>query len=393
MAPPPHAEFLLHTPDSVFWVSTGGGKVHVRGEPLTLARYDGHFYEVYSVDDDFSYDDALLLGDRLYRRDLTTGDSSVVFADTVVSRIALAYARAHPDERPLGPDQDGEANPATSATAEVDVLGIFGPYLSFEYHVDVAQSNQPAWHATRRGVIDLRTGRQSSLADLFGAAEGQRITDAGRATYAAIRDSVAHRRSAMEADQRRAADALAREEFDDRSFAIEGDDGDLTVTFDIPGRGDGAAGNLVELDPVRVDGTAWWRAVRDELAQSDTSETDDTDRWTGPGYTVIARYDTSGKIAHVSIGDSTQREWSVATVTAPLSRVDWLDRPALGDGDRRALMRAFNQAATYDEKTRVAFAAPDRHVYVRPVSLAKPPRRRCDPARPSRKVMTRRPSS
>ena len=96
-APPPHVEFLLSSADSAFWVTTIEGKLRVRGAPLVLARYDGRFYELYSADDDFSYDDALLLGQRLYRRDLTTGDSSVVFADTVVSRVAFAYARAHPD--------------------------------------------------------------------------------------------------------------------------------------------------------------------------------------------------------------------------------------------------------------------------------------------------------
>ena len=87
------------------------GRPEVRGEPLVLARYGGRWYEVYSADDDKSYDDALLVGQFLYRRDLLTGDSSLVFADTVVPRMAAAYARAHPDEKPLSPDEDGEADP------------------------------------------------------------------------------------------------------------------------------------------------------------------------------------------------------------------------------------------------------------------------------------------
>ena len=32
------------------------------------------------------------------------------------------------------------------------------------------------------------------------------------------------------------------------------------------------------------------------------------DRWTGPGYDVLARYDTSGETARVTIADSSKRE-------------------------------------------------------------------------------------
>src|ERR1041384_2164356 len=99
-APPPRAEFLLSSQDSTFWVATTAGAVHVRGVPITLARYGGRFYELYTADDDFSYDDALLLGERLYRRDIVSGDSIVLFADTAVARLAASYGRAHPDEEP-----------------------------------------------------------------------------------------------------------------------------------------------------------------------------------------------------------------------------------------------------------------------------------------------------
>ena len=98
-ASPPTAEFLVSTADSTFWVSAGAGGVRVRGEPLTLAHVDGRYYELYTADDDYSYPDALLLGARLYRRDLRSGDSAVVFVDTIVPRVAAAYARAHPDEQ------------------------------------------------------------------------------------------------------------------------------------------------------------------------------------------------------------------------------------------------------------------------------------------------------
>ena len=140
-----------------------------------LARYGGRWYEVYSADDDRSYDDALLVGQFMYRRDLLTGDSSLVFADTVVPRMAAAYARAHPDERPLSPDEDGEADPSQQATAELDILDVFGPFLSYEYHLDVSTRGGNSWHATRRGVVDLRSGKPSGVRELFGAANGDRV--------------------------------------------------------------------------------------------------------------------------------------------------------------------------------------------------------------------------
>src|SRR5262249_21750207 len=86
--PPPAAEFLVSGTDSTFWVATTNGGTRVRGAPLVLANYDGKFYELYSADDDYSFPDASLVGERLYRRDLISGDSSLVFADTVVPRVA-----------------------------------------------------------------------------------------------------------------------------------------------------------------------------------------------------------------------------------------------------------------------------------------------------------------
>src|SRR5215468_1834193 len=118
--PPPAAEFLLSSADSTFWVATTKGETRVRGAPLVLANYDGKFYELYSADADFSFPDASLVGERLYRRDLLTGDSTLVFSDTVVPRVAKEYALAHPGERPLGPDDEPDANPSTTVTAEVD---------------------------------------------------------------------------------------------------------------------------------------------------------------------------------------------------------------------------------------------------------------------------------
>jgi len=54
LPPPPRAEFLVATQDSTFWVSTNGRAIRTRGAPLTLAQYDGHFFEIFLADDDRS---------------------------------------------------------------------------------------------------------------------------------------------------------------------------------------------------------------------------------------------------------------------------------------------------------------------------------------------------
>ena len=348
---PPRAEFLLESIDSAFWVSTTSGQTHVRGVPIVLARVGDRWYELYAADDDYSYNDAMLVGERLYRRDLVTGDSVAIFVDTIVPRLAREYGRAHPDERPLEPDDEGEANPSTSASAEVDVLDVFGPYLSYEYHVDVDVPGSRPWHTTRRGVLDLRSGREAQLSEVIGPAQATRVLAAGRREYESARDSVLRERSSLGPRERRAADAIARLRFDAKSYTLSDVDGAPAVVFGIPARGEGASGNLVELDPVSVDSAAWWSEVR---AGRPTSDAQGNERWHGKGYVVLARYDTSGEIATLSIADSAKREWPLGAAHGPLNRIDWLDRPPIGADERRALMRAFNAASMYGADTRVA---------------------------------------
>jgi hypothetical protein len=130
-----------------------------------------------------------------------------------------------------------------------------------------------------------------------------------------------------------------------------------TVAFAVPGRGDEAAGNLVELEPIDVAPVGWWQNVRNGLALSDTTGKTDVDRWTGKTYTVLARYDSTGDVARVSIVDSLKHEFNIASIAGPIRRIDWLDDPSIAAVDRDALSRAFNQAARYDDATRIAAVA------------------------------------
>lgn len=350
-SPPPRVEFLLAAADSTFWVATVSGAPKVRGAPMILAKFDGRFYEVYASHEDLSYPDASFLGDRIYRRDLVTGDSTLVIADTLVPRRAREYAAAHPDERPLRPNEDEEADPATSVTAEFDILDVFGPYLSYEYHVDVELPSKQPWHATRQGVLDLRTGKAPPARDLFGRDQAARLTSDARRAYAVIRDSILRAATSLSGEDRQTAEALAHLAFDESSFTLKALDGQLAVSFSVPGHGEGVAGEIVELDPQHVDSVAWWRDLATGMPVGDD---EGNDRWHGSRYQVIARYDTSRTIARLSLADGSDREWQVATVQAPLFQIMWLDNPPVRDKDRQALIRAFNHAAAYADGARIA---------------------------------------
>ena len=156
---------------------------------------------------------------------------------------------------------------------------------------------------------------------------------------------------------RRTAAAIASAQFDDRSFSLSDIDGRPIVVFTVPGRGEGRVGDGVELDPITGPNARWWTEVHEGRPSTDT---DGTDRWTQPGYTVIARYDSAGEIAAVSLADSAHHEWPLTSVTAPLHRIEWLDRPPISAAERRQLTEAFNAAALYDEGARVAVWPPRR---------------------------------
>lgn len=162
---PPSAEFLVATPDSAFWVRTGGQGVHVRSVPMTLAHFGGHFHEVYVADVDRSFNDAIFDGERVYVRDLQTGDSSLVYDDTAIVKLAAQHARAHPDAVALGPDDDNPDDPAVTATGETDVLEVRGPYALLE-HRSTFEHDGGSQHDTVRTAVDLRTGRAATSASM-----------------------------------------------------------------------------------------------------------------------------------------------------------------------------------------------------------------------------------
>jgi hypothetical protein len=365
--PPPPADFVLAAGDSSFWVTSAGGAVHVRGAPLDLARVDGRLYEIYVTDDDRSYGDAVMVGQLVYRRDLVTDDSLLVYQDTIVPRVARQYARLHPDDTPLAPDEDESDDPLWTAAATLDLDDVAGPFVSFSLHADVERDDAPLWHTSRRGVIDLRTGGSATLAAVAGTASGE-VERMRRTVMEATLDSVRVRGDEL---SERAAAVLPHYRLDPASFSITTLDGAPAVSFALPGEGDGDAGHLLALAPIRIGEPAWWSAAASSLPV--TSVDGLRDVWRHGRYEVVVHYDPDRGDARLVLRDSTSREFTVGRVPAPATRIIWLDRPPIDAPTRRALTRAFDEAVLYDDAVRAVAWRQSAQPRRRAPSAVRPP--------------------
>lgn len=346
---PPAADFVLAAGDSSFWVTSRNGEVRVRGAPLELARVDGRFYELYVEDDDRSFEDAVLVGQHVYRRDLISGDSLLVYEDTIVPRLATTYARLHPDDARVRPDDDTNEDPLWRATATVDLTDLHGPFLSYSLHVDVERDDASPWHTSRRGVIDLTTGRPASLARVA-AGDLTPIRKRRTLALAATLDSV--RTGGDRIDRARTTALLGSYRLEPDGFTLTLVDGEPAVSYALAGTGAGEAGHLLELPPIRIGEPSWWSEVAPTLPIG--SADGGRDVWRHGRYDVVVRYDSSADVARLLLRDSTSREWPIAQVPAPALRIFWLDKPSVDSTARRALSRAFDESAMYDDAARTA---------------------------------------
>lgn len=352
--PPPAAEFVLSAGDSSFWVTSANGSLRVRGAPLQLAVVDGRLYELYVADDDRSFENAVLIGQRVYRRDLQSGDSLLVYQDTLVPRLARQYARLHPDDAPLGAADDPSDEPAWTATSTLDLGDLAGPFLSYTVHTDVERDDAPLWHTSRRGVLDIRNGRPATLSAVAGS--GRREVERARAlVLGTTLDSV---RAARSAGGVRAAAMLPYYRLDPSSFTLTTVDGAPAIAYALPGAGLGDAGHLLALAPIPLGEPSWWSEAASSLPVA--SADGQRDVWRRPGYEVVVRYDSTSDAGRLALRDSTSREWSLGRVPAPATRVMWLDRPPLDPAARRSLDRAFDESSLYDTAVRTAAMGEDR---------------------------------
>jgi hypothetical protein len=374
--PPPAADFVLSAGDSSYWVTSAGGKVRLRGAPLELATAGGRFYELYVADDDQSYEDAVLVGQKVYRRDLVTGDSLLLFQDTVVTQLARVYGRLHPEDQPLRPNDEPSDEPLWTVTSDLALDEIAGPFVSFSLHTDVERDDAPLWHTSRRGVLDIRTGRPATLAAVTGAARAE-VERVRERVLASTLDSV---RASHDERGERAAAMLSYYRLDPTSFSLTTVDGTPAVAYAIPGAGGGDAGHLLALAPIPIGEPAWWPEAAATLPMTYADGARDV--WRQGSYEVVVRYDPKSGTGQLALRDSTSREWALGRVPAPARRILWLDRPPLDSVWRRALDRAFDESTLYDETVRTAAfrpAPPRRGPHAHRTTAGRPR----VPARPS----------
>jgi hypothetical protein len=345
---PPRAEFIVAAGDSTYWVRSDRSGVRIRGTPMVLARLDDRFRELYVVDDDHSFENALFVGQRLYQRDILSGDSTEVFRDTLIPSMAEIYQQAHPEARRLAPEEETGEEPANTATAEVSVIGVHGPYLSLEYHADTSGVGDDGWHMTKHIVIDLRTGKPVTLAEVLGPEEAASVLTRARALYRETVDSI--RRDQRPA-ARRAVQSLGQFRFDPTSFSLTAPNGTLMIAFSAPGQGHGGEGGVLPMRPIAIAEPGWWVDARGALP---TSTAEREEHWKRSTYTVKAVYDTASNPARLSLADSAGREFPIGPVNSPVHRIYWLDQPEITRVQRDALTKAFDEAALYDDAARAS---------------------------------------
>lgn len=160
---PPAAEFLVSAGDQTYWVHSDNSGLRVRGSPLILARTGGRYYEIFVSEIDRSFPRALFSGERIFRRELATGDSTIIFDDTAIVKLSETYHQRHPFAPLLGPNDDPDDNVDITAVGETDVLNVLGPYIAVEHRLSIERVDDRDVDDTTRAVIDLRNGKPVAL--------------------------------------------------------------------------------------------------------------------------------------------------------------------------------------------------------------------------------------
>ena len=321
--------------------------MRARGSAILLAEVDGRFHEVYVADDDRSFYNAVFIGQRVYRRDLITGDSAVIYEDSIIPGLARAYGVRHPSERQLAPDEEASESPRSMATVEVEVLGLVGPYLSVAYHSDTHLEQGDEFHSTRHGVIDIRAGAPTTIERIFGVAAADTIIAKGRRAFSSALDSIL---AAGDTRASRAAESIAGFDFDPSSWALYEQAGSPVVAFLVPGHGERADGLALPLEPIAAPVETWWK--KDVAPTLPSERSDSIDRWARGTYSVVARYEPSSDRTRIAVQDSAGNEWQASNLSLPVHRIHWLDAPPIDSVTRQGLARAFDESVFYSEDAR-----------------------------------------
>jgi hypothetical protein len=325
--------FIVAAGDSTFLVEASASDVQVHRAPVLLARLDSAFHELYLVDRDFSFHDAMFIGQAVYRRNLVTGDSVLVWEDRRIREVALAWRRRHPGEVPLAPDEEGSEDPTTQASTETELLDVVGPYMSYELHLDIDAEQEPHEHLTRRGVIDIRTGHHVTLSDLTDSVTAHDAIEHGRRSFRAAIDSVRRTTDARAARARELVDGF---HFDATSFELVEVDGNLVASFYAPGSGARVGGYALPHGDASLGRAPWMREVIDTRP---TTYADDRLEWQDSVMHLVATVRTTGESAALEFVRGRQRR-HLTDVPTPVLRVFRLRDDRV---QRDALRRVFTE--------------------------------------------------
>ncbi len=348
----PTAEFLFSAGDSTYWVQSGGEGMRVRSAPILLTSVDGRLFEIFTSGEGAEYDDASFSTVRLWARVLQNKDSILLFSDSTVMRELRSWRRRHPRESEIDPaDQELIDDPLTVVQDDIDIIDVHGPYLTFEHLLNVEmEGGQWHVHEGRRYVLDVRSGRLMSLAELLGDAAAARIMTTARESLAHLIDSI---RMIGNSGDQRALDAIETLDsfaFDPTSFGITDLHRDPAVAFMVPGHDSDGSALALSLPPVAVKEPVWWGQVRLTLPEWNADST--VVRWDRGQYVVSARPTAGGDVLALVLsarmGAGTQREWPVATVVSPAYQLIALESPPLDSITRAALARAFDISTALD---------------------------------------------
>jgi hypothetical protein len=159
--------------------AAGDAAVRVRASALFVARWGGRLSEVYVADDERAFDDgAWFATQRVYRRDpahrrlgpcLCRLHRPASWRPAMRRRTPTCASSTPPRRRP-GPTTTPTRTSRRRGEAVVALAAAHGPYVSLEQRTtgltNAAEDGEG--DAVTRRVVDLRTGAEASLAELFG---------------------------------------------------------------------------------------------------------------------------------------------------------------------------------------------------------------------------------
>jgi hypothetical protein len=343
-------EFLVVSDDSTAWVRTFADTVAVTRAPMLVALLDGRLIEIYVAEDPIDFAESTFLVTRVFRRDLVSGDSSLVFADSTVLREANAYMRAHPTAERL--QEEEPATPGARALeASITPMNVVGHTLGLEVHVD-RTIGEIGMHDTYRATVDLRTGARLTIADVASRGSAPATLQRARRDF----DSavvVLARRGAGTAGQA-ASRAMAELIFDSLSFTLSRSGDSLAAQFLVHDEqviDETRDTHRFALEPVALTPPPWWNGARALLPRLQPDSSTRVEVGQVPLVIVYDSEDVAQIASRTGLGTR-----ALLRMRGPVRQViavgDSIVQPA-GQW-RQALERAFSESGYYSDQVRAA---------------------------------------